>query len=664
MSMFITFYSFKGGVGRTLALANVATLLSKDRNEACRVLVWDFDLAAPGLQNVMQCKWKGEKIGFVDYVHSYLRDAKVNDIGNYIYETSVPRVDILPAGFTGPSYAKKLDDIQWQEIYDEARGFQFIANTKQQISERNPQYDYILIDSLTGYSDVGGICVNQLADAVVLIFRLNNQNIEGISKVLRSITDSAKERNLDPQPGNVIPVISPAWPFAGSETNDWYLRAKDVFGNRRMFTLSFEGSMMLGEKILSAVDEGYKIEPPILRDYRELTQHLRGLNPQDLQTTFKLAKKLQEQDQFANAIELFGNLVRRRPDVERYWRELTTTVQMTPVRAHRKILPQINELILRGCEAGKPWSHVAKAWLAETVEDNWSAASDELDRAIELGPRNPDLYFSRGFSRSNHEQHLGAAQDFKKALELKLRGSRLQSAHYHLAQCYRALGQPDKALQHFTWVINKQPGEAGSLQWRALTLYSMSRYAEAAADLVKAAKIDPLRESIKTLKAHVAAALGKKDEATEILNAARAQAEVNTTWLLAVAEAYLVVAPNETLSMLEANQDIAKESVNLASFLRAFAATLLGLDKLAADNLAILRKSESSLAKENWDVTELREFLKWGKARGELTESQYLTLSEMLSDSGWAEIGPEQQPLPYPRGGQDLSETVKDQDMD
>ncbi len=393
MPMFITFYSFKGGVGRTLALANVATLLSKDRNEACRVLVWDFDLGAPGLQNVMQCKWRGKKVGFVDYVHSYLHDAKVNDIGDYIYETSMPRVDILPAGFMGPDYAGKLDDIQWQEIYEEARGFQFIANTKAQISQLNASYDYVLIDSLTGYSDVGGICVNQLADAVVLIFRLNNQNIDGISKVLRSITESKNEKSLALQPANVIPVISPAWPFAGSETNDWYERAKGVFGNRRMFTLSFEGSMMLGEKILSAVDEGYKIEPPILRDYRELTQYLRGLNPQDLQTTFKLAKKLQEQDQFANAIELYGNLVRRRPDVERYWRELTSTVQMAPSIAYKKILPRVNELIFRGCEAGKPWPHVAKAWLAETVEENWSEASEELNLAIEISPHNAESVF-------------------------------------------------------------------------------------------------------------------------------------------------------------------------------------------------------------------------------------------------------------------------------
>ncbi len=42
----VTFYSYKGGVGRTMALANVAALLAQDGR---RVLVVDFDLEAPGV---------------------------------------------------------------------------------------------------------------------------------------------------------------------------------------------------------------------------------------------------------------------------------------------------------------------------------------------------------------------------------------------------------------------------------------------------------------------------------------------------------------------------------------------------------------------------------------------------------------------------------------
>ena len=46
MSRIITFYSYKGGVGRTLALANIGVLLAK---RGKKVLLMDWDLEAPGL---------------------------------------------------------------------------------------------------------------------------------------------------------------------------------------------------------------------------------------------------------------------------------------------------------------------------------------------------------------------------------------------------------------------------------------------------------------------------------------------------------------------------------------------------------------------------------------------------------------------------------------
>jgi MinD-like ATPase involved in chromosome partitioning or flagellar assembly len=46
--MIITFYSYKGGVGRSMALANVADLMARS---GLRVLIVDFDLEAPGLEH-------------------------------------------------------------------------------------------------------------------------------------------------------------------------------------------------------------------------------------------------------------------------------------------------------------------------------------------------------------------------------------------------------------------------------------------------------------------------------------------------------------------------------------------------------------------------------------------------------------------------------------
>ena len=79
----VTFYSFKGGVGRTLALMNVAAELAKTGNN---VAVLDFDLEAPGL-DTFDCftpepqagsvgTWRSResivpKFGLLDFIKKY-----------------------------------------------------------------------------------------------------------------------------------------------------------------------------------------------------------------------------------------------------------------------------------------------------------------------------------------------------------------------------------------------------------------------------------------------------------------------------------------------------------------------------------------------------------------------------------------------------------------
>ena len=51
MGYIATFYSFKGGVGRSMALANIACLLAL---RGLNVLIVDFDLEAPGIDKYFQ----------------------------------------------------------------------------------------------------------------------------------------------------------------------------------------------------------------------------------------------------------------------------------------------------------------------------------------------------------------------------------------------------------------------------------------------------------------------------------------------------------------------------------------------------------------------------------------------------------------------------------
>ena len=47
----ITFYSYKGGTGRTMALSNLAVLLAPQHNATTPILMIDWDMEAPGLHH-------------------------------------------------------------------------------------------------------------------------------------------------------------------------------------------------------------------------------------------------------------------------------------------------------------------------------------------------------------------------------------------------------------------------------------------------------------------------------------------------------------------------------------------------------------------------------------------------------------------------------------
>src|SRR5215471_5063825 len=72
----ITFYSYKGGTGRSMALANIAWILASNRR---RVLVLDWDLEAPGLHRYFRPFLLDKQLtsseGIVDFVNDYASEA-------------------------------------------------------------------------------------------------------------------------------------------------------------------------------------------------------------------------------------------------------------------------------------------------------------------------------------------------------------------------------------------------------------------------------------------------------------------------------------------------------------------------------------------------------------------------------------------------------------
>lgn len=201
----ITFYSYKGGVGRTLALSNTAMYLSKFGINVC---VLDLDLEAPGLHYKFPNYFEPSDIkkGIVDYLYEFAEKKRIPDsIENFSYQIISPESEqgslkIIPAGnVISPDYWKKLSSINWQDfLYNpEKEGILFFLELKERIrSEINPEF--LLIDSRTGVTEMGGISTSLLADKVIFFLTNNKENIEGTYQILRSVRNAERLPKQDP----------------------------------------------------------------------------------------------------------------------------------------------------------------------------------------------------------------------------------------------------------------------------------------------------------------------------------------------------------------------------------------------------------------------------------------------------------------------------------
>ena len=195
-----TFYSFKGGVGRTMALVNAAVALALNGR---RVLVVDFDIEAPGLDTFGALKPREEVPGIIEFVTQYLEQGKSPDASSFVGEcVSIGeqggRLWIMPSG-SNEAYAAKLSHIDWWNLYEKQEGYLLFEDLKAQWKQNfNP--DYVLIDSRTGHADTCGICTRQLPDSVIIFFFPNDQNLRGLNDIvcdIRSESESPRNKNIE-----------------------------------------------------------------------------------------------------------------------------------------------------------------------------------------------------------------------------------------------------------------------------------------------------------------------------------------------------------------------------------------------------------------------------------------------------------------------------------
>lgn len=197
----VTFYSYKGGVGRSFALANIAVLLARWGH---RVLCVDWDLEAPGLHEYFRPMMTGEPGGgVVGLVDDFLA-GRFRPTVHTTRLTGVATLDFVAAGSADPGYVGRIQDIDWAGLYEQGFG-DYLERCREQWTA---DYDYVLLDSRTGVSDIGGICTAHLPDRLVVLFTANMQSVLGAVDIARRANVARDSLPYDRPRLTVLPVLS------------------------------------------------------------------------------------------------------------------------------------------------------------------------------------------------------------------------------------------------------------------------------------------------------------------------------------------------------------------------------------------------------------------------------------------------------------------------
>ncbi len=211
----VTFYSHKGGVGRSMALANVAALLARAER---RVLLLDWDLEAPGLHKYFERAPSSldpdpmRTPGVLDLLLS-ARDTTPLDWRSCVVKARPfgdgVSLDLIAAGAedlpTRGTYAQALQQLDWNALFAEHDVGGVLEGLREQWIAN---YDFILVDSRTGISDIGGVCTILLPDLLVTLFTSNEQSLVGARRASERAVEMQRELPYPRQRLRVVPLPS------------------------------------------------------------------------------------------------------------------------------------------------------------------------------------------------------------------------------------------------------------------------------------------------------------------------------------------------------------------------------------------------------------------------------------------------------------------------
>jgi MinD-like ATPase involved in chromosome partitioning or flagellar assembly len=226
----VTFFSHKGGVGRSTALVATALHLARAHQ---RVAVVDLDIEAPGLSSLLL---PNEPVaGTLDYlVEASVGSGTIaRDVTAFVSDTafveSGPGLQVVPAGPVNDAFLEMLARVDLQDPAATSTLAERIRRLFMELHALLGPLDFILVDARAGLHEVAGLMLAGLSHGAVVIGTDSPQSWMGVTQVARLLSAPYVRDGKEPRPlilvhGMAPPATDPRYEF---ETKSFRTRAYD-----------------------------------------------------------------------------------------------------------------------------------------------------------------------------------------------------------------------------------------------------------------------------------------------------------------------------------------------------------------------------------------------------------------------------------------------------
>ncbi len=375
-----------------MALVNVAVDLA---SKGQRVLAVDFDLEAPGLDTFDLPGPRITTAGMIDFVSSYLSTGCAPHINDFVSESrgigdNGGGLWIMPSGAHQDTYATTFTQVDWGTLYEHHDGFLLFEDLKEQW-KTFIKPDYVLIDSRTGHTDIGGICTRQLPDAVVILFFPNAQNLRGLKRVVSDI----RAESMEPRSKAIdLHFVMSNVPDLDDEDeileNSIASFKEDLaFKHDPMMIHRYDSLSLLNQVIFTKDRPRSRLS----REYRALTSEIIRFNPEDRYGALDFIDTVGDERGRAGRI-----------------RRTSESRRLTPAR----IKEHVRKIEEHHSGDGEVLFRLG-SWHMD--EGQFEDAESLFNRAVDIGYGEPEVYLQRAYVRRGQDDRDGASVDAMQTLQ-------------------------------------------------------------------------------------------------------------------------------------------------------------------------------------------------------------------------------------------------------